>query len=242
MRILLDTNIFIYREDDHVLTDNMQKLLLTFQKIKAEILIHPLSVEELKKDKNKERQKVSLSKIRAYSMLESPPNPSTDHEYLSALGPVSKIDDAILYAIFKDAVDFLITEDRGIHKKASRLGIDDRVFLIDEALPVLGTYIHKEKVISPPALKEEFAYNLNLDDPIFGTLKGEYDEFKEWFQKIKREGRKCWVYYRDDGSIGAVLIYKFEDEAIDSTPPFPKNKRVKIATLNVLAACEETNP
>ena len=233
MRILLDTNIFIYREDDCVLTDNMQKLLLTFQKIKAEIMIHPLSIEELKKDKNKERQKISLSKIRTYSMLELPPNPSADHEYLGALGPLSEIDDAILYAIFKDSVDFLITEDRGIHKKASRLGINDRVFLIDEALPVIETYAHKEKVISPPALKEEFAYNLNSDDPIFGTLKGEYDEFKEWFQKIKREGRKCWVHYRDDGSIGAVLIYKFEDEAIDSTPPFPKNKRIKIATLKV---------
>ena len=50
MRILLDTNIFIYREDDRVLLSNLQDLLHTLNKIKAEILIHPVSVEELKKD------------------------------------------------------------------------------------------------------------------------------------------------------------------------------------------------
>ena len=233
MRVLLDTNIFIYREDDRILTDNLQELLRLLNKIKVEILIHPLSFEELRKDRDKERREVILSKVKAYPILELPPDPIKNKKYLDAIGKDIEIDDNILYAVYKDAVDFLITEDRGIHKKASRLGIDDRVFLIDEALRIFETYTHKEKVISPPALKEDFVYNLNLSDPIFDALKRDYEEFEGWFKNISRKGRKCWVHYRKDGSIGALLIYKFEDEAIEATPPLPKKNRLKISTFIV---------
>jgi len=36
-----------------------------------------------------------------------------------------------------------------------------------------------------------------------------------------------------DGSLGAVLIYKFEQETIPSLPPLPEKKRLKIATMNL---------
>ena len=36
-----------------------------------------------------------------------------------------------------------------------------------------------------------------------------------------------------DGSLGAVLIYKFEQETIPSLPPLPEKKRLKIATMKV---------
>ena len=82
-----------------------------------------------------------LSKIRTYPLLDRPPNPNTDLEYLntvkSEVADNKAIDNAILYAVYKDAVDFLITEDRGIHKKALKLGIDDRVLLINDALRIL---------------------------------------------------------------------------------------------------------
>ena len=75
MRVLLDTNIFIYREDDRVLTNNLQDLLHTLNKIKAEVLIHPVSVEELRKDKDNSRREIILSKVGVYPKLELPPNP-----------------------------------------------------------------------------------------------------------------------------------------------------------------------
>lgn len=233
MRVLIDTNIFIYREDNNVLPDNLQALLRILSETKGEILIHPLSFEDLKKDRNRERREIMLSKIRTYPFLEMPPNPQKDQEYLGAVGQKVRIDDTILYAVYKDAVDFLITEDRGIHKKAKRLGVDERVFLINEALSVLKNYTRKERIISPPALKEDFVYNLILEDPIFDSLKEDYEEFGYWFKNISREGRKCWVHYKEDGSIGALLIYKFEYEPINSTPPLPKKKRLKISTFVV---------
>ncbi len=237
MRILIDTNILIYREDDHVLSKDMQKLLATIQKIGADLLIHPLSLADLKKDVDKERREIMLSKIRTYPFLDRPPNPKIDLEYLntvkSEIEDNEAIDNNILYAVYKDAVDFLVTEDRGIHKKARRLGIDDRVLLINDALQILDQYMYKERIITPLALREEYVYNLNLRDPIFDSLKKDYKEFDEWFRKISREGRKCLVHFREDGGIGALLIYKIEDEPINSNPPLAKKKRLKIATFKV---------
>ncbi len=239
MRFLLDTNVFIYREDDRVLSDDMQQLLRTLNEIKAEILTHPLSIEELEKDQDKGRQEIVLSKLQTYPPLKSPPDPGKDRKYLDAVGRETgindRIDNAILYSVYKDAVDFLITEDRGIHKKASRLEIDDRVFLINDALQIFREYLPKEKMISPPALREEPVHNLNLEDPIFNSLRQDYgcEVFEDWFRKVSREGRKCLVHFRDDGSIGALLIYKVEDEPIDSAPPLPKKKRLKLSTFKV---------
>ena len=38
MRILIDTNIFIYREDDRVLSSTLEELLRTLNTLKVEIL------------------------------------------------------------------------------------------------------------------------------------------------------------------------------------------------------------
>jgi len=233
MRVLLDTNIFIYREEDRLLGDNLRDLLKTLSKIKVEVIIHPLSLEELKKYRDGNRRDVVLSKVGAYPSLELPPDPKKDRRFIEIIAKKMENDDHILYAVYKDAIDFLITEDRGIHKTAGKLGISDRVLLIDEGRGIFESYLHKERIISPPALKEDFVYNLNYEDPIFNTLKQDYPNFKDWFEMKSREGRRCWVHHQEEGSIGALLIYKFEDEPIDAVPPLPKKERLKISTFVV---------
>lgn len=236
MRILFDTNIFISREDDKVISDNLQSLLQILGKMKAEILIHPLSIQELNRDTNEERKAIILSKVGSYNLLKSPPNPSNAHDFLIKVkqrNEHDKVDNHVLFAVYKNAVDFLLTEDKGIHRKASDIGLNERVLLIDDALDMFQREIQVPKPISPPAVKEDFVYNLNLDDLIFDTLKKEYPEFTSWFEKISRKERKCLVHYRPDNSVGALLIYKIEDESIDGTPPLPRKKRLKLATFIV---------
>lgn len=237
MRILIDTNIFIYREADQILTDNQQTLTRLLHEIGALHIVHPLSVSELKKNPDPEKKKVLLSKIRAYPLLESPPDPLSDAGFCALIEPKpgtnDEIDNALLYCVYRDAVDYLITEDRKIIVKASRLGIDDRVFLISDALEFFQQFIVTEKPVAPPGLEEDFIYNLKLSDPIFDTLKEDYEEFEGWFKKISRQGRKCWVHYNPDGTLGALLIYKIEDEPLDTIPSFPKKKREKISTFIV---------
>ena len=132
-------------------------------------------------------------------------------------------------------IDFLVTEDRVLHKEASTKDLDNRVLLVEEALQIFNSYINKDTKIVPIPLKRELVRNLNYEDHIFDTLKEEYKpDFEGWFKKISKEGRKSWVYYRKDGTIGAILIYKLENEAIeDSKPPLPERKRLKVAMLKV---------
>lgn len=237
MRILIDTNIFIYREDDQVLSENQQNLNKILFGIGALQIIHPLSVKEIEKNSDARKKKIMLSKIRAYPQLESPPDPISDAGFCAQITPKpgtnDEIDNALLYCVYRDAVDYLITEDRKLTAKASRLGIDDRVFLLSDALGFFQQFIITEKPIAPPGLEEDFIYNLDLSDPIFDTLKEDYKEFEGWFKKISRQGRKCWVHYNPDESLGALLIYKIEDEPLDTIPPFPKKQKVKISTFIV---------
>ncbi len=138
------------------------------------------------------------------------------------------------YAIYKDAIHFLITEDKGIHKKADKLSIRDRVLSIDEGVTLFGKTTRTDRVNGTPILQFVPAYTLNLNDPFFNTLKEDYQEFPQWWKKISREGRNCWVYLDDDGAIGALLMYKLEDEPIElASKLLPKKKRVKINTLKV---------
>ena len=237
MRVLLDTNIFIYRENDHVISSDLQQLLSVLNKLKTELLIHPLSLEEIRGDQDTRRQAVMLSKIGAYPLLEMPPVPEEDPKFFNIVEQNDDahdlIDNHILYAVYKDAVDFLVTEDRDIHKKAVKLGIDNRVLLIAEALTVFRGHLQKDSIIIPPALERKLIYNLDLSDPFFDSLKEEYSEFDDWFKKIKREGRHCLVNYKEDGSIGALLVYKLKDEPIDTIPKIPRKKRIKLSTFKV---------
>ena len=57
----------------------------------------------------------------------------------------------------------------------------DRVLTIIEAIDMFKIYTKKVSISTPMALKEKFCYELNLDDPIFNTLKSSYDEFNEWW-------------------------------------------------------------
>ena len=158
MRSLIDTNIFIYREDDHVLSSNLQNVLRMLNSLKVEILLHPKSIEEIKRDRNEDRKKVMLSKIHTYPLLESPPDLNKDTNFLSVVGHSTKpneyVDNALLYSVCKDAVDFLITGDGGMYKKATRLGIKDRVLSLEDALEIFKKDFRDEKVHHPPAVKE----------------------------------------------------------------------------------------
>jgi len=234
---LIDSNIIIYREDNYTILGNLQKLSKLLNSTSdLVILIHPMSLEDIKRDKNEARQNIISSKILAYPSLDPYPIPDYDNKYLDNFKiskTNDKIDIMILYAVYKDAVDFLITEDRGIHKKAKKLGLEERVLLIDEAINFFERFTHHEEPVSPPSLKHDSVYNLDSDDPIFDELKKQYPRFLEWLITIKRKGRKCWVHYKDDEKIGALLIYKEENDPIPSIPPLPSKRRLKICTFIV---------
>ena len=66
MRILIDTNIFIYRENDHILPNDLQILLNVLNQLEIKLLIHPDSIKEIMRDLNEERKNIALSKLNTY--------------------------------------------------------------------------------------------------------------------------------------------------------------------------------
>lgn len=237
MRIVIDANIFFYQENDSVFAIKLNKLASILNVLNAKTLIYQMSSKQIKNDFNELRKKIASLKINTYQLVESFPNPDNNRFFLNLVGYPSNhddyIDNALLYSVYKNAIDVVITENVRIKQKSELLGINERVLYINEALEIFGKNIFNKKVSSPPALKDQFVHNLNVNDPFFDSLKEDYEEFEEWFNKISLEGRRCWVYFNEIGSIGALLIYKFENEPIDTNPPLPAKKRLKISTFKV---------
>jgi len=233
MKIIFDTNILIHIEDPKELSPNLQDLLNIIRRYGHQIFIHPASLKDINNDKDVQRKAIILSKLRGYPLIELPPRPTDD--FLSMMGPSSSSneinDNEILFAIQKNAADFLITEDYGLHKKANRIDLDDRVLSIASALDYFKN-LYARIVPKHALLKEEYVRNLDVDDPFFDLLKEDYIAFRDWFKRISIEGRKCWVY-QEDGKIKTLLILKEENELIETVPPIPAAERLKIATLKV---------
>lgn len=235
MEILIDTNVFIYREDDEVLPRPLRELLRALNQQSHDILIHPLSKKEVQKDKNTERRKKVVSKIETYAVLKYPQYPrETDEEFRDYVGEATnindRVDNALLFTVYTDAVDFLITEDKKLNKKARKLGLEDRVFKIEEA----RNYFSEEtpEVRGPPSIQRVQVGDLDSDDPIFESLKEEYHGFRNWL--LDKAERTAYISRNSSGSLGSVLILKpGEFENIGHYPPLGKEDRLKICTLKV---------
>lgn len=239
MRILIDTNILIYREDDVEISKELQELLQLFYKEKYQILVHPDSIKDINNDKDESRKQKILSKLNTYPLLKNPPRYTKDKEFISKIPNFTNlnsndiIDLNILYALYKNAVCYIITEDKGIHSWANILNIES-CYSISEALQIFKELTTtKENVFSPVPIELKPLSHLNLQDSFFDDLRNDYPGFNEWFKKKSEQGMEAYVYFNQDDSIGAFLMLKEEfDEWIGTHPkPIFKKKILKIATL-----------
>ena len=191
MRVLFDTNIIIGREDHKIISEDLQNLLRIINKLKIDIVLHPKCIEDIKRDKDSSRKEIILSKFKTYQILEKYPKPQRNDDFVRTIGEPTKINDEIdnllLYALNRNTVNFLITEDIGIHKKAKKLILSDCVLNIIEALDLFRKEVPVE-VKTPPALQKSTVSNLDVNDPIFDTLRNNYQGFDEWFAKKASSG------------------------------------------------------
>lgn len=175
-----------------------------------------------------------LSKLKEYTIIKSQ-NYKKDNDYLSIIKqPKNKHDEIgaeLLHNLYTLNVNFLITEDKIIHKNAIKLNLENNVFTINE----FHELINPKDNIHSPKLVMKTVDELNSNDPIFDSLKEDYDEFDDWFKMIQEKHRPAFVYTHENNELGAVLIYKEnEEEEIElKTKTLPKKKRLKIATLYV---------
>jgi hypothetical protein len=197
--------------------------------------MHPASLDDISNDNNVERRNVTSSKLRGYPPLPFPPVP--DAEFTSIVGVPANShdanDNAILFSLKKNMADFLITEDKGIIRKAILLDIDDRVFSINSALDYFSS-LYQRFFPRHSLLRKLYAHEINIEQPFFESLKEDYGEadFRIWYDKCIKESRECYVY-EDGGEVKAFLMLKEENEPIEMHSPIAVGRRIKIATLKV---------
>ncbi|MDD3149922.1 MAG: hypothetical protein PHV68_03730 [Candidatus Gastranaerophilales bacterium] len=239
MRILIDTNIIIYREDYKVVPKNLSDLMNVLGKLSHLILIHPLSKEEILKDNDEKRKEINLSKISSYNEIENPPILNNSSEFALKLGKIKRendyIDNNLLYSIDKNVANFLITEDKGILNKSQKIGLESKVLTIDDALIYFNSFIEKDILNQIEPFIYENCHNININDDIFTSLKSEYEEFESWWtNKCCLKGRKAWVCNDSNNNINAILIYKIENGNFSECEPSLKGDRlVKICLFKV---------
>ncbi|MCV9386861.1 PIN domain-containing protein [Reichenbachiella ulvae] len=237
MRVLLDTNIIIHREASRVINEDIGSLFNWLDRLHYEKCVHPLTLEEISKHQNEDVVKTMAIKIKNYDQLKTESPESDEITSIRANDNTRNdfIDTSLVKEVFNGRVDFLITEDRGIHRKAAILQISERIFTIDSFLekvlaenPALKDY----KVL---AAKKAYIGNININDPFFDSFKEDYKEFESWFnKKSDSESYVCIT----DRTVKAFLYIKVEDKEenySDITPPFTPKKRLKIGTFKVVS-------
>jgi predicted nucleic acid-binding protein len=234
-KILLDTNIIIHRETNSPINADIGKLFNWIDKLKDRKYIHPLTPAEISKHRSTTVKSSYKIKLDSYNTLVES---ALAKEIIAFSKQQDKNDNdrndtKLLNEVFVGAVDFLITEDIPIHKKARLLGIAHKVFFIE-------SYIEKVTAENPPladyktlSTKQEYFARIDLSDPFFDSFKQDYKGFESWFRKKSDE--KAYIC-KEKQAINAFLYVKIEDKNTsyhDITPVFSPKKRLKIGTLKV---------
>jgi len=237
MRILLDTNIVIHRENKRVSNYSVGHLFRWIDRLKHEKVIHPYTISEIQKYRDPETQDAISVKLESYEVLKTVHQP--DAEFLAQIAQPEKnendhIDNCLLYEVSLDHVDIFITEDRRLRNKAVPLGLSDRVFSINSFISKVTA--ENPNLIEYKALAVEKVYfgNVDVNDSFFDSFRGAYDGFDHWF------ARKCdeeaYICRSDDDRILGFLYLKTEgtsENYSDIEPQFPPKRRLKVGTFKV---------
>lgn len=236
-KILLDTNMLIYLEDDHVLDTNVARLTrILYDSFDYKIVIHPKSINEANKIKDEKRKSIFLSKISVYKQINNPPNaPKEFHDLVGYKNDNDKIDNELLFAIKQNCVSYFITNDINLQKKSQKVGLKDRVFSIEEAIEKFKIQ-EKRNIITPIFIKEEYLYQLQLENSFFDSLREDYKKFDNWFKDKQMKSKKAFITKNNKDEVTSFLMLKIEDEKEkyeEFEKPFKPAKRLKVSTFKV---------
>lgn len=237
MRALLDTNIVIHRENSKITNYSIGHLFRWLDKLKFVKVIHPYTVRELNKHNNEELKEVIKVKLQSYEILKTIKIP--DDQFLHIIREYKKdenddVDNCLLYEVYLNRVDILITEDRKMRDKSVKLGISDRVFSINQFISYV-TSKHPDLIdYKVLAVRKEIFGNIDIKSPFFDSFRRDYQEFDKWFNKKCDE--TAYICKNERGLLLGFLYLKVEDENEnynDIIPTFNKARRLKIGTFKV---------
>ena len=233
---LIDTNILIGLEDYRTVEAAYAKFSSLAAAHKVDVYVHEVARDDIARDKDANRRKISLSKIAKYRVLNKRRG-LTEPELEAAFGPLKKpndvVDATLLHALQVGVVDFLVSQDRGLHERAQRHSPDlaRRVLFVGDAADLL-TQTYEPKKVPIRHVAEVDAHTIDHEDTFFDSLRDGYPEFDDWWRdKCVRQRRRCWVVYDDDELAG--LIVRKDEDGLDTDAVTKAGKILKICTFKV---------
>jgi GNAT superfamily N-acetyltransferase len=237
-KYLIDTNVFIGLEDHAEVAPIFAALLQLTAKHSVGVFVHAASLDDIHRDRNVARRRVSLSKIRKFPVIDKViglDQAALEARFGSIRKPNDLVDATLLDALEIGVADFLVTEDQGLHERARRTSaaLGDRVLYVADAVSLLQT-TYEPIEVALPQIQEVDAHRIPSGDPIFVSLRGDYPGFDSWWrEKCVKAMRKCWVVV--DGGVIAGLVVRKDEVAGDTDARLSGAKILKVCTFKVRA-------
>jgi ribosomal protein S18 acetylase RimI-like enzyme len=212
LKILIDTNIIIQLEDHRVVANSFAELYKLAVSNNCQVLYHPACVDDILRDVDEERKKITLSKMGKYGTLQNPAVPTV--EFLQIVGEETvndAVDNIQLFQVIKGYVDVFITEDKGIFKKSRAAGVKSKVLSVSDALQLMkntfGEHLPTHPVLKSCSVREIEGY---ISTSFFDSVRARYDGFDHWFHtKCVQQDRRCYALVLEN-MLHAILIYNIE--------------------------------
>ena len=197
------------------------------------LFVDGASYDDVARDRDSKRRAVTWSKLAKFQQLRGVPI-LHDAELVARFGTINNENDRsdvrLLVALDAKAIDFLVTQDRSLHRRAERAGLGDRVLTVDESLQWLAQTFALVS-ISLPYVVERKAYEINQNHTIFASLRADYPSFDQWFDKCRQQHRDCWVL--EIGNEIAGLLIRKEERHSEAGTQHLGPKILKICTFKV---------
>lgn len=237
LRLLLDSNVVVAAEPyAGALEPNMSTaadLVRLAGELGHVLCVAPATHDDVLEGADLRRRRQRLEELKKFSQLHEAPISASlaNRAGASEEGTNDHRDLRLLAELDADAVHYLVTEDKALYKRGRRAGLADRVLTLAQALELLRSFLTPDQP-TPPRVERIPAYALDRDDPIFESLRGDYDGFDAWLAKVRAdaENRTCFVIKEDDRYAGLALLKDEQDCEYGFAGPV-----IKVSTFKVSA-------
>ena len=193
--------------------------------------------DDIKRDRDLARRMITETKLAKFERLRGVKY-TDDSELARRFGTINSPNDRsdcrLLFCLERKAVDFLVTRDTRLQKRARRTGLGNAVLSVEDAIEWLRQTFEPTAIELPHVFERE-AYAIDLKDALFDSLRADYAGFDDWFkEKCARQHRKCWVV-EVGGALAGIVIRKDETRA-EASVVSPGSKILKLCTFKMAPA------
>lgn len=236
--MLLDTNVYISLEPFAGLVEPglgpAADLVRLCNRQGHQLFVHPATIDDLREGTDPARLQQRLAEIAKFELLAESPVPTS----LIALagrspdGTNDHRDLRLLAALNARAVNYLISEDHALLRRAGRAKLGQSVLTIADATDLLQS-LEPRAGVTPPRVEAIHTYALDLDQPIFGSLREDYDGFDRWLGQVQEdwENRVAFVITdaQSNAYVALALLKRVEaDCEYDFAQPVSKLSTFKV--------------